>query len=546
MPMPGISSVGKVLTVGTLAVLAQLVAVAPVDAENPEPAAPLRIMPLGDSITEGWDPESRGAHGGYRADLWQAFQADGRTVDFVGSADALTPPPPPRLGDGNHEGHGGWRIDQIANGRSSSCTADGPTWGDWIRNVLDTHEPEVVLLHIGTNDIIQGANGGPNVGCENATGMRDRLSRLLDVMTAFRPAMRIHVATLIPINDARDQHVSAFNALLPALVQAKADQNRKVALVKDMNTAVEKSWTDLPDGVHPSNGAYSRMAARWYAALNPGRLSRVEAEAPGNVLGGQAAPLPSSHASDGVKIGHLDDTGHVDLTVTVGRSRTFRLYVRTATGAAGSCSLRLTANGAAPRTLPYQNHGWDQWVITATDVWLNAGENTVQIRPIGCATEIDSVDVVARGTGDASGITPGQAYTLTSVPSGKCLDAGRGDQWDAPNVQQWQCTDAPRQDWRPTATADGRFTLTNVRSGLCLEVPGGSTTPGTAVQQTTCNGSEQQKWQPVNIGPGVYNLVTGHSAQCLDVDAGSPLDGAKVQQWTCNGAPPQAWRLTLS
>ena len=64
----------------------------------------VRVMPLGDSITEGTQ-----VPGGYRIGLWQRLAAGGYRVDFVGSQSNG----PASLGDHDHEGHPGWRIDQI-------------------------------------------------------------------------------------------------------------------------------------------------------------------------------------------------------------------------------------------------------------------------------------------------------------------------------------------------------------------------------------------------------------------------------------------------
>src|SRR3982751_6728643 len=64
----------------------------------------VRVMPLGDSITEGTQ-----VPGGYRIGLWQRVSGAGYRVDFVGSQFNG----PSTLGDHDHEGHPGWRIDQI-------------------------------------------------------------------------------------------------------------------------------------------------------------------------------------------------------------------------------------------------------------------------------------------------------------------------------------------------------------------------------------------------------------------------------------------------
>ncbi len=89
----------------------------------PRPAAgACAIMPLGDSITEGYR-SSKG--GGYRVELFHDALADNKSVTFVGSADPNGPATvrgvafPP-----DNEGHGGYRIWQISGTRPSSrsCT----------------------------------------------------------------------------------------------------------------------------------------------------------------------------------------------------------------------------------------------------------------------------------------------------------------------------------------------------------------------------------------------------------------------------------------
>src|SRR6201990_3588448 len=101
---------------------------------NAESNGGVRVMPLGDSITEGTQ-----VPGGSRIGLWQRFTSNGYRVDFVGSQFNG----PANLGDHDHEGHPGWRIDQI--------DANIVGW-------LQTYTPHTVLLHIGTNDILQNYN----------------------------------------------------------------------------------------------------------------------------------------------------------------------------------------------------------------------------------------------------------------------------------------------------------------------------------------------------------------------------------------------------
>ena len=71
-------------------------------ADNPV----LRIMPLGDSITEGAGATSTA---GYRGPLWTLLANAGYNVDYVGSN--TTNQDKTNGMDPDHEGHGGWRLD---------------------------------------------------------------------------------------------------------------------------------------------------------------------------------------------------------------------------------------------------------------------------------------------------------------------------------------------------------------------------------------------------------------------------------------------------
>jgi lysophospholipase L1-like esterase len=213
----------------------------------------VRVMPLGDSITEGTQ-----VPGGYRIGLWQRMAAAKYRVDLVGSQYNG----PSNLGDHDHEGHPGWRIDQI----------DANITG-WLR----TTTPRSVLLHIGTNDILQNYN---------VSSAPQRLSTLIDHITTGAPSADVFVATIIPIsNSGQESAARTFNAALPNIVQSKVNAGRHVHLV-DMHSALTTG--DLIDGVHPTANGYDKMAARWFSALQsvPGSI--------GDPAGSTSSPTPSS------------------------------------------------------------------------------------------------------------------------------------------------------------------------------------------------------------------------------------------------------------
>ncbi|WHT22770.1 ricin-type beta-trefoil lectin domain protein [Crossiella sp. CA-258035] len=211
------------------------------------PAADLRVMPLGDSITEGV-----AVPGAYRTGLWRRLTGAGHRVDFVGSLANG----PSSLGDRDHEGHPGWRIDQI----EANVTG-------WLRR----HTPRTVLLHIGTNDVLQ------NRDLPNAPA---RLSTLLDRITAAAPAAEVLVATIIPLaNPGQEANVRAYNARIPGIVRSKVNAGKRVRLV-DMHAALRPA--DLYDGIHPSAAGHDKMAAAWFSALRtaPETVGAPEADNP--------------------------------------------------------------------------------------------------------------------------------------------------------------------------------------------------------------------------------------------------------------------------
>lgn len=190
--------------------------------------ATVKIMPLGDSLTVGY-PQNEG---GYRPTLWQKLTEAGFSVQFVGSVfDGFAWAQP------LHEGHNGWTIADI-HGQ--------------VANWLTVYEPDIVLLLIGTNDVLSG----------DPAGMIADLRELLVTMTATRPQMRLAVGTLPPINDpVYNAQVTAFNQLLPALIQEQAHAGRRVTWV-DLNTPFNTG--DLLDGVHLTTAGYQKLGEAWY------------------------------------------------------------------------------------------------------------------------------------------------------------------------------------------------------------------------------------------------------------------------------------------
>ncbi|NLT54577.1 MAG: cellulose-binding protein, partial [Actinomycetales bacterium] len=204
---------------------------------GPAQAAPVKIMPLGDSIT--------GSPGCWRALLWNQLQSAGYTnIDFVGTL------PPQGCGvahDGDNEGHGGILATNMA------AQNQLPPW-------LSATNPDIVLMHLGTNDVWSA---------RTPQQILDAFSTLLTQMRANNPNVKLIVAKIIPVapsscSDCPARTV-AFNDAIPGWAAARSTAASPITVVDQWTGWVPA--TDTGDGVHPNDSGIQKMANRWYPAV---------------------------------------------------------------------------------------------------------------------------------------------------------------------------------------------------------------------------------------------------------------------------------------
>lgn len=219
---------------------------------------PLQIVTLGDSITQ-----ATSGRNSYRRDLWNKLTDAGYSVDFVGSENRTKDGRnfPDGSFDPDHEGHWGWRTDEILNGRSGQGKLS-----DW----LQEYTPDIALVHLGSNDALQ---------YNSVTSTIDELRQTIAVLRQDNPNVVIFIAQLIPSTGSRNQQITALNAQIPALVDGENSLNSPVILV-DQNSGFNAS-TDTYDGIHPNESGEAKMAQRWFEALE-------------NHLGSAPPPIPPS------------------------------------------------------------------------------------------------------------------------------------------------------------------------------------------------------------------------------------------------------------
>jgi|GEM_PF-2431475 len=209
-------------------------------------SATWRIMPMGDSITFG-DLLDNTTRGGYRNYLENMLQIDGVSFDFVGSlshGDAMNDP--------QHEGYRGHTMTELTDEIVT-------------RSIVSQGAPHVVLLKIGTNDVVYGGNG-------NTADLQAKLEILLNAIEAQASRATIIVSAICPVasgfsgdNQSTTQRIVAFNNLLEAEVLSRKASGKRYDYVP------ADQWLEsyfLFDGVHPNEQGYVYLANQWKPALD--------------------------------------------------------------------------------------------------------------------------------------------------------------------------------------------------------------------------------------------------------------------------------------
>jgi len=196
-----------------------------------------RVMPIGDSITAG-----SVLRDSYRRPLWHLLNDAGLDTDFVGSRNTEVPNPD---FDTDHQGFSGWTADQfLENGRMER----------WAQDYL----PDVVLIHLGTNDIFQG---------QSVSSTIDEIGQIIDSVRGTNPRVIVLVAQIIPTSDPSRPSLQPFNEAIPDLVSSKDSADSPVRLV-DQYTGFDAT-VDTNDGIHPNVSGENKMAQKWFDALQP-------------------------------------------------------------------------------------------------------------------------------------------------------------------------------------------------------------------------------------------------------------------------------------
>lgn len=260
----------------------QAVQVEPVSAASD----PVKIIAMGDSITHGYI----NGDNGYRKYFCYDLQQNGITnFDMVGPNNNWTDSATYDWNgttityDPAHAGYSGYAIQKIGNRQGLQETIFDTTYtdGDVSGNMMEVYQPDVIMLQIGTNDVLDA----------QLTGIGNRLEELVDKLIPYvsGDGQVLYLAS-IPNIDAIERYdwlgayewtygvsyksdpekfvatvqaaVDDYNTIVKNLVAKKQAEGAHIEF-SDINSTIEISAGDLKDGVHPSEQGYAKMGQYW-------------------------------------------------------------------------------------------------------------------------------------------------------------------------------------------------------------------------------------------------------------------------------------------
>ena len=221
---------------------------------------PVKIMAVGDSITQGY--KAQGSSQSYRKPLTEFLNGAGCDYEMVGSRSQTHRP---SGFTSPHESYSGHRVDSFLEGFNENRG---------ISVAVSQYQPDVLLVHLGSNDIFlnQPVTGAYKLG--GNAGTISEIKELVAAAISTKGDVRILLANVIPWYG-----VSAHNPDVSTDITALGDQieqyvqsigNPMVQLV-DVRSGYTADMM-YSDGVHPNSKGENHLADAFLAVLAPGSV----------------------------------------------------------------------------------------------------------------------------------------------------------------------------------------------------------------------------------------------------------------------------------
>lgn len=203
----------------------------------PDLTKPLKLMALGDSITAGW----------YPCKLRDLLPSN---IEMVGDHDQVFCP------GLKTEGHGAFRTDMILNGYAGGGGLDSFAG---IEKAMDAQNPNIVLVHLGTNDV-----GESWISIETIV---QNLQAIVDKIHEHNSSTAVYVAKII--TSARNWYAGSPEKIAQ-LNSAIGDPNTgiKNAYIVDLGNVLSPPGDFMSnDAVHPNESGGQKIANIFWSAI---------------------------------------------------------------------------------------------------------------------------------------------------------------------------------------------------------------------------------------------------------------------------------------
>lgn len=222
----------------------------------------IKILPLGNSITVGYTdgilPVEKQTS--FRFGLYYQLLNAGYNFDFVGSEMSGWA----YFTDCQHAGINGFRDQYMVR-----LLQDGYDLKRSVQLVnppgpyLDVYDPDIILLHIGTNDITHETYPG--------TSNVEAVLNLIDEYE-IRAGKEVPVFLALIINRMHGfslrTETTYFNDQIRAMAEARIQNGDKIVIVDMENDAgLEYTSADMTDYLHPNSVGYNKMAMLWFNSI---------------------------------------------------------------------------------------------------------------------------------------------------------------------------------------------------------------------------------------------------------------------------------------
>lgn len=428
------------------------------DTETQAARKPLVIWPYGDSITEGYNAQHTGAN--YRILLYQKLRMLGYNVKSTGvyglddGYDSVDPSGTDLTDD--DKWHSAKASSFVSAGLRGSLIEGKAAL---IENVdtlsVQAGTPDVVLLHIGVNDL--------NGWTEDVESVFRAWSNVVDRLVRNLPTSKIVVSTALhgkePAKATTNARVDRYNTMIKALMDDMPDEWSGHVVLADLCSIVKSQDTGIlySDNVHPDWWGHDQMAEGWLSQVTNLYTNPAAVDFPSQA----ALPaIPDSSALGAANKSELADyragfTKYGDIRIERGQDINNIVYDNVDANAAASNIGRV---GYFVEYVRDDNHA-HKWVWVDMDafgdrdiaaVGLPSANHQQVVNHLHVYSNHGAIDNVAADDDTVSGFIEFTPYNIAQGASsveGAPADSG---------------ANANQMDWNDTVASSGQFAAMQV------------------------------------------------------------------------------------